>query len=127
MSKIINGDTMSVEIIDENNFEEIITNALKDKIENIILFIDEEVTMIDKISWIWGVSFSTLKNINKIYCCGKRNRDIFLKLKLDNLENNIFLEQDYKKLIDNVSKESSITKIITSNWSKDKLKDYIIK
>ena len=127
MSKIINGEIMSLEIIDEKNCKEIINKISEKKdIKNLILFIDEDINMIDGISWIWCADFSTLINADKIYCCGKRNKDIFLKLKLDNLKDNIFLEYNYKKLLGDIADESKYTKIITSNWSKEKLDGLII-
>lgn len=127
MCKIVSGDIMSLEIIDEKNYEEIINKVSRKKdIKILIVFMDEEIDMIDKISWIWGANFSSLINTDKIFCCGKRNKDIFLKLKLDNFEDNIFLEYDYKKLLEDMSSESKYTQIITSSWSEGRLKDLII-
>ena len=114
---------MSVDIIDEKNYKEVInkvSNAAN--IKFIILFLDEDIDMMDNLSWIWNADFGILRNISKIYCCGKRNRDIFLKLKLDNLDDNIFLEYDYQKILKDKPKDIGI---ITSDWSISKLKDII--
>lgn len=117
---------MNLNIINENNHNDIITGISKNNPQVLIIFLDEEIDMLDKISWIWNANFQDLNTINRIFCCGKRNLDLFLKLKLDNLNNNLYLEEDVSKLLQELKEQHQNIEIISSDFSLKQLKQQII-
>ena len=108
---------MNFEIINCMNYQEVFKNINNNMVSNLIIYENGGIDQLDEISWMWSTNFHELSDIEKIFCCGKRNKDIFLKLKLDNLADNIYVEEDILSLVDNIKGMNENFKIIGNEHS----------
>ena len=95
-----------------------IANSIKEEINYLLVLNDNGADGID-ISWIWDTDFDILngQKIKNIVCCGKRAKELALRLKYTGIEANIVVFESIPEAVDKLKSYNEKYAIAIPNYT----------